>query len=106
VQQNGIIVCLLRYRVFFADLVKVGFMFRISSLFLGDTRVLHHLAKMRESSEEHLMVEGVTITSLSDSTETPAIGLANERGKLGVLKVGRDHTNFKLARLQFTFYNM
>mmetsp|Transcript_12655 Transcript_12655/g.34914 ORF Transcript_12655/g.34914 Transcript_12655/m.34914 type:complete len:250 (+) Transcript_12655:1577-2326(+) len=99
-QQDAVVVRLFWDWMLLGDLVEVGFVFGISGLLLGDARSLHHLAKMREAPEEHLVVVRVPVPALRDASKAPSVGLADEGGELGVLEVGRDDADLELAWLE------
>lgn len=68
------------------DLVEIWLVIRVSRLFLINSRTLHVLTQVRQSSEKEFMVIPIPVGPLRDATETPSIGLADKRRKLGVLE--------------------
>lgn len=99
-EQDAVIVSALGYGLTGGDDGQVGLMVGVQESLLRHPRSLHVFAEMRETAQKELVVVGVSVPTLRDSSESPSVRLANEGRKLGVLKVLGDDLDFELAGLE------
>lgn len=97
-QKNRIVHRCVRHWMELRDLVQIRLMLGIGCKLFRNAGTFHVLAQMRHGPQEEWMVIAIAVAAGRNSAKSPAVGLPDKRGELGVFKICRNHTNFEFPR--------